>query len=130
MRFQMPHFPTEFEIPDEWLDEAGFQGFSPASRFFRSSPEAILVPLTAIEPVARFVAHPKDWRGFDRKRLVSVLKGILRFSWHVSRCHFQTSGPTSELGPLILQQRTRVECISLSVSCQGTKSLRSSPLRG
>jgi hypothetical protein len=77
MRFQMPHFPTEFEIPDEWLDEAGFQGFSPTSRFFLSSPEAILVPLTAVEPVARFVAHPKDWRGFDRKRLVSLLKGIM-----------------------------------------------------
>jgi len=38
MRFQMPHFPTEFEIPDEWLDEAGFQGFSPTSLVSFSPP--------------------------------------------------------------------------------------------
>ena len=77
MRFQMPHFPADFEIPDDWLEEAGFQDFKPTARAFLSTSEAILIPLTEIEPVARFIAHPKDWRGFDRARFVSVLMGIV-----------------------------------------------------
>jgi hypothetical protein len=38
---------------------------------------AMLVPLTEIEPVPRFVTHAKDWRGFDRSRLVRLLKGFV-----------------------------------------------------
>jgi hypothetical protein len=66
MRFSMPHLPGEFEIPDEWLTEAGIVGFQPTDRAYRSTAGAVLVPLTEIEPVARFVTHPKDFRGFDR----------------------------------------------------------------
>jgi hypothetical protein len=44
---------------------------------YRSWPEAQLVPLLEILPPPRNSATPKDWRGFDRVRLVSVLKGIV-----------------------------------------------------
>jgi hypothetical protein len=27
MRYPMPHFPCEFEIPDDWIAEAGAQAF-------------------------------------------------------------------------------------------------------
>ncbi len=77
MRFPMPHYPAEFEIPDDWLSEAGIIGFKPTATAYRSTAAAVLIPLTAIEPVARFVAYPKDWRGFDRARLIRLLKGFV-----------------------------------------------------
>ena len=77
MRYSMPHFPGEFEIPDDWLTEAGAVGFLPPARAYRSSSDAILVQLTDIEPPYRVVRVAKDWRGFDRSRFVSVLKGIV-----------------------------------------------------
>lgn len=77
MRFFMPHFPTEFEIPDDWLSEAGMFGFTPSASAYRSTAAAILIPLTAIEPVPRSVTHPKDWRGFEHARLVRLLTGFV-----------------------------------------------------
>ena len=77
MRYVMPNLPCEFEIPDVWLDEAGAVGFVPTTMAYRSMPEAILVPITAIEPPYRVPTVPKDWRGFDRSRFVSVLTGIV-----------------------------------------------------
>lgn len=77
MRYAMPHYPCEFEIPDDWLAEAGAAGFVPATRAYRSSADAVFVPLTDIEPPYRIVRVAKDWRGFDRPRLVSVLRGII-----------------------------------------------------
>jgi hypothetical protein len=77
MHYAMPHYPCEFEIPDEWLAEAGAVGFEPAMRAYRSSVQAVLVPLTDIEPPYRVVRIGKDWRGFDRPRFISVLKGIV-----------------------------------------------------
>ena len=77
MRFPMPHLPCEFEIPDDWLAEAGIVGFVPHHPCFRSSEGAMLVPLTQVEPPPRFATHPKDWRGFDRARFVSVLTGFV-----------------------------------------------------
>jgi hypothetical protein len=77
MRFPMPHFSTEFEIPDEWLSEANFVGFKPSAVAYRSSPCAILVPLTRAEPIARFTSHPKDFRCFDRARLIRILQGLV-----------------------------------------------------
>jgi hypothetical protein len=53
----MPHFPSEFEIPDDWLSQAGTVGFKPTARAYRSTAAATMVPLTEIEPVARFVAY-------------------------------------------------------------------------
>ena len=51
MRFPMPHHPCEFEIPDDWLREAGAIGFTPITTSYRSRPGTALAPLTAIEPV-------------------------------------------------------------------------------
>ena len=77
MRYAMPNFPCEFEIPDDWLTEAGVVGFIPTTAAYRSTSDAVLVPLAAIEPPYRVLAVPKDWRGFDRSRFISVLKGIV-----------------------------------------------------
>jgi hypothetical protein len=77
MRFPMPKYPCEFEIPDEWWAEAGMVGFTPSGRRgYRSTAAAMLMPLLAIEPPTQYPETPKDWRGFDRTRLVYVLNGI------------------------------------------------------
>jgi hypothetical protein len=77
MRFPMPHFPCEFEIPDDWLTDAGIVGFTGTTSAYRSISSAVLVPINKIEPPYRLVTIPKDWRGFDRGRLVKVLKEIV-----------------------------------------------------
>jgi hypothetical protein len=63
MRFAMPNFPCDFDVPDDWLFEAGLQSFSPSAMGYRSWPEAQLVPLLEILPPPRNSATPKDWRG-------------------------------------------------------------------
>jgi hypothetical protein len=77
MRYAMPHFPCEFDIPDDWLVEAGMTGFAPTTIAYRSSSNAHPIPLVAIEPPSRVLTVPKDGCGFERARLVSVLKGIV-----------------------------------------------------
>jgi len=77
MRFSMPYLPCEFEIPDDWLSEAGFTGFRPNGSAYRSSVPALCVPLTQIEPIVRNVTQPKDFAGFERGRLVHLLKRIV-----------------------------------------------------
>ena len=76
MRYSMPNYPCEFEIPDAWLTEAGMDGFAPSTSAYQSSAAAMLVPLKTIFPPPRFPTAPKDWHGFERARLVPVLKGI------------------------------------------------------
>ncbi len=77
MRFQMPNFPCDFELPDEWLAAADMVCFTPTTTAYRSTAAAVLVPLATIEPPYRLVTHQKDWRGFNRDRLVYVFKGIV-----------------------------------------------------
>jgi hypothetical protein len=77
MRFSMPHLPCEFEIPDGWLSEAGFAGFKPTASAYRSTKATLFAPLMQIEPIVRYVTHPKDFGGFDRVRLVRLLKGFV-----------------------------------------------------
>lgn len=77
MRYQMPNYPCEFEIPDSWLAEAGMNGFSPTESAFCSSVDAVLVPLTEVEPPMRRPTTLKDWRGFDHDRLLRILKGFV-----------------------------------------------------
>lgn len=74
MIFPMPHYPCHFEIPDDWLAEAGVIGFTPTTAAFASTPNAMVVPLTQIEPPVRFHSTPKDHAGFDRSRLVHHLR--------------------------------------------------------
>jgi hypothetical protein len=77
LRFSMPNFPCELELPDEWLTEAGLNGFMPTTLAYHSTSDAVLVPLREIEPPFRTPECSKDWRGFDRRRLLAALKGIV-----------------------------------------------------
>jgi hypothetical protein len=78
VRYLMPNYPCEFEIPDAWLAEAGFDKFTPSAPAYHSDADGMkLVPLREIEPPYRLCAYAKDWLGFDRARLVDVLKGIV-----------------------------------------------------
>jgi hypothetical protein len=43
---------------------------------YRSTANATLIPLRHVEPPFRSPECPKDFRGFDRGRLISVLNGI------------------------------------------------------
>lgn len=76
MRYPMPNFPCDFEIPDDWLAEAGMDTFTPTATAYRSTADAVLVPLHKIEPPNRVKTCLNHWRGFDRTRMISVMKGI------------------------------------------------------
>ena len=78
MRFPMRNYPCEFEIPDVWLTEAGMDGFTRTARAYRSTASAVAVPLREIEPPYRTPWTPKEGRGFERTRLVSVLSAIAK----------------------------------------------------
>ena len=71
----MPHYPTEFEIPDAWLSEAGLAAFAPRNEAYRSATDARLVPLVEIEPIARVAKNV--WRGFDRAQFIRLLTGVI-----------------------------------------------------
>lgn len=76
MRFPLPLLPAEFEIPDEWWAEAGMSRFTPAATAYRSKAGATHIPLRDIEPPVRQPDVTRDFRGFDRSRMISVLAGI------------------------------------------------------
>jgi hypothetical protein len=76
MRFSFPRFPGEFEIPNEWWEEAGMRNFLRKGPTFLSSANAVAIPLTEIEPPMRLPGYAKDWQGFDRVRLVRLLRGF------------------------------------------------------
>jgi len=78
MRFSFPCLPAEFEIPDEWLAEAGMTGFRPSAPAYRSTDAgARAIPLRDIEPPFRYPESPLDFRGFDRARMVRILSGFV-----------------------------------------------------
>jgi hypothetical protein len=66
--------PITMEIPAEWLAEAGVQNFKPARSAFRCAAPHMLIALAEIEPPMRRV--PLDANGFERPRMLSVLKMI------------------------------------------------------
>jgi hypothetical protein len=76
MYFPMPHLPCEFEIPDEWLAEAGVAGFVPDRVAYRSG-SAQHALLTAVEPPPRLVGYPLSWRGLDQVRFIRILKWMV-----------------------------------------------------
>jgi hypothetical protein len=76
MCFHFPVLPAEFEIPDAWWTEAGMTAFGPGAPSYRSTPDAVLVPLREIEPPFRNPEVIRDWRGFDRARMIRVLSGM------------------------------------------------------
>ena len=76
MRFRFPLLPAELEIPDAWWTEAGMTAFCQSAQSYGCTPDAIAVPLREIEPPFRNPEVMRDWRGFDRERLVRILGGI------------------------------------------------------
>jgi hypothetical protein len=76
MRFRFPLLPAEFEIPDVWWTEAGMTTFRPLATGYRSTPDALAVPLREVEPPFRNPEVIRDWRGFDRARMIRVLSGM------------------------------------------------------
>lgn len=74
MRFALPNFPGEFEVPDDWLSEANIIGNYAATDIFPCKHDAVRVALSEIEPPPRYRDYPKDYGGFDRKRLVYFLQ--------------------------------------------------------
>jgi hypothetical protein len=77
MRYPMPNYPCEFEIPDAWLTEAGLDRFTRTAPAYCSTASAVPVPLRKIEPPYRTPSTQKDWRGFDHERLVRVLNWMV-----------------------------------------------------
>jgi hypothetical protein len=77
MQVPMPSYPCEFEIPDDWIAEAGFKGFRAKRPAYLSTSNAELIPLDLVEPLFRSIEHPLDFHGFNRERFVSVLKGFV-----------------------------------------------------
>jgi hypothetical protein len=76
MRFDMPNYPCEFELPDEWWAEAGMAEWVRSGSAYCSSTAIRFVPLNKIQPPFRLRSVPKDWRGFDRRRLIKILAGF------------------------------------------------------
>ena len=74
MRYLMPNFPCEFEIPDDWIAESGVGSRATA---YRSSADVRLIPLMEVAPLLRFKSVPRDWRGLKQKRFVVLLKGFV-----------------------------------------------------
>jgi hypothetical protein len=73
-----------FEIPDDWWNEAGMGLFERPGQFYAYKPDpdcdpaAIIsvIPIALIKPLHRDPGVIKDFGGFERDRLVSVLKGF------------------------------------------------------
>ncbi|MGF6916728.1 hypothetical protein OKW28_000901 [Paraburkholderia sp. 40] len=76
MRFNFPLLPAESGIPDSRWSDAGMTTFRASEPGYRSSPDAVRVPLQKIEPPFRNPEVMRDWRGFDRTRMVDVLSGL------------------------------------------------------
>lgn len=83
MRFAMPIYPCEFELPDEWLAEAGWLDdtgckiFQPGTTAYCSTSDATPIELSLIEPLGRHHGYEKDFQGFDRERMVRILAGFV-----------------------------------------------------
>ena len=87
MFFRLLHPPFAFEIPDEWLAEAGADDFVPARQSYQSiaDPNEIILALGAIAPLLRQPKVIKDHYGFRRKGgvdggpggMVDVLQAIV-----------------------------------------------------
>jgi hypothetical protein len=84
VRFCLPNSSRTFEIADEWLIEAGFQGFHPNSTVYvsqRSPKQTVIAGDLPVEAIlACQVAPPERDTGvrwFDRDRMVHILRGFV-----------------------------------------------------
>jgi hypothetical protein len=64
MHYPMPNYPCDFELPDEWVIEAGMVGFIPTTAAYRSTADAVPVPLREIEPPYRVSSLEPRWSRF------------------------------------------------------------------
>jgi len=64
----------DYSIPQDWIAEAGLDGFMPATQGYRCDEPHSLVALTDIAPIKR--DRPLDRNGFVRDRMMAVLRGI------------------------------------------------------
>lgn len=82
MLFRLPHPPLCFEIPDEWWKEAGMVGFIPIDSSYPHKPDVLsyieVLPIAEVAPIIRMPFVQRDFRGFRRDALISVLTGISR----------------------------------------------------
>jgi len=78
MRFSCLRYPAEFQIPDDWWNDAGMYGFIPHDMSYVSLDPAVqMIRLCEIEPPFRCPKYPMDFAGFDRERLVKILSGFV-----------------------------------------------------
>ena len=82
MLFNLPN-ANHFEIPDDWWLAAGMSDFKPSSPGYPTKPydqwpqkRAFLITPAEVEPPRRDVRFERDFGGFDRARMVSVLREI------------------------------------------------------
>jgi hypothetical protein len=80
------HADAQYEIDDDWWQEAGMAGFTPTRRTFRPSASqraglyVMEVPIAEVEPVTRRLSHgvfnDSEESGSARDRVVRILKGF------------------------------------------------------
>jgi hypothetical protein len=80
--FQLPK-GSGFAIPDDWWEEAGTVSFVPNSQAYPTKPfderpdwPIILVPPRDLEPPRRDPGFELDFGGFNRARMIGVLREI------------------------------------------------------
>jgi hypothetical protein len=81
MQFRLPNANVVFDIPEEWIREAGALGFRPTVQAYRGTPHdtykdfpLVVVPIHDIEPPGGGIGTPL----FDRRRMVSALRALAR----------------------------------------------------
>jgi hypothetical protein len=68
----------KFSIPEEWILEAGIENFVPNAHCYESAVSAItIIPLAQIGPPSMRDRQHLGHGGFDRGRLIRVLREIL-----------------------------------------------------
>jgi hypothetical protein len=68
----------EFSIPVEWWTEAGMDGFKLLSQAYLITlyPTVMLIPIEQVAPQIMDQRQHLGHGGFDRKRMVDILRGI------------------------------------------------------
>lgn len=80
------HGAMQFELPDQWWEEAGMEGFAPSRPAFRPDPTVfpglpvLEVAIADVEPADRQLSHgvfnDSPSAGSARQRVVSILRGF------------------------------------------------------
>ena len=77
MQFSLAHTQLDFEIPDDWWDEAGMVEFQPTSQTYCVAPnDKWLLKIVALDEVKPPTRSP-GVRWFDQTRMVYFLECIV-----------------------------------------------------